>query len=148
MYFLAFHRNESDTRVCHCVNGSTNPDSCPSTAGGVSRKKGDGGTWMTYTDGNPDGPWSDPVLIFQPGQWGEPYPDGTNLAVTTHDVEKATVASDVMVCKLDFEGHECSTGKSHIHIGPERKFEPQTVRAGSDDGHNAMRLRRAHTSIK
>ena len=78
MYFLAFHWNERQTRMCRCVNGSTRPDSCPA-ADAMGRR--DGGTWMTWAD-DPAGPWSDPVLIFQPGQWGEPHPDGTNLAVT------------------------------------------------------------------
>ena len=40
-----------------------------------------GGTYMSWAR-DPAGPWSDPQLIFQPGQWGEPHPDGTNLAVT------------------------------------------------------------------
>jgi hypothetical protein len=85
MYFLAFHWDEPGKRMCECVNGTTLPDSCPpaGTDHGheLSPQRPGGGTWMIWADG-PEGPWSKPVLIFQPGQWGEPTPDGTNLAVT------------------------------------------------------------------
>ena len=83
MYFLAFHWDEPATLACTCVNGSTLPDSCPpyDPDDEVTPRRKGGGTWMIWADG-PEGPWSEPVLIFQPGQWGEPHPDGTNLAVT------------------------------------------------------------------
>jgi hypothetical protein len=79
MHFLAFHWNARNASMCACADGNTRRGDCPDGVGQAEAARRNGGTWMSWA-ASADGPWSEPVLIFQPGQWGEPWPIGTNLA--------------------------------------------------------------------